>query len=366
MPVPSWVGPTVRAGTTLGSTLLAGRQRPEEKAAVTSLQQGITAGGEASKQLMPIGTNLLTKGAQTYQPALDYWRGILSGDRGAAFSAAAPEISRIAEGYEGTRQAQANLVPRGGGRSSLLSQLPYQQMRDQQTLLQQARPEAAKNVMAAGTQIAQTGSTAINSAIQALYGTTSAGRELLDYAQTKKAGDIEEGRTIGKSILDIASGIAPSIFLGGGGGAAAGAAGGAAAGGAAAGGAAAGGAAAEGGAAAGGGAGIGSTIAALASNPVTWVVGGALVGGLIWRKSQGHWKANDWVQNFQNPFDQSMAQINQFQQAGSLSPEAANKARQDLLSGYKSAMNEFAKKGGDHATVIKQAQETLRKQYGYA
>ncbi len=56
---------------------------------------------------------------------------------------------------------------------------------------------------------------------------------------------------------------------------------------------------------AGGGGGFGTTLTALASNPVTWAVAGALAAGAIWLKSQAHWEANTAVKDFENPFHEN-------------------------------------------------------------
>ncbi len=50
------------------------------------------------------------------------------------------------------------------------------------------------------------------------------------------------------------------------------------------------------------GGGLGSTLAALATNPITIGIAGALAVGAVWLKSQAHWEANTAVKDFENPF----------------------------------------------------------------
>jgi hypothetical protein len=70
-----------------------------------------------------------------------------------------------------------------------------------------------------------------------------------------------------------------------------------------------------------------------------------------WKSTQAHWQADDWVQNFQNPFDRAMA---------TASPERKSR----LMAEYREDMDRFARQGSKHATVIRQAEDTLNQRYG--
>lgn len=107
-----------------------------------------------------------------------------------------------------------------------------------------------------------------------------------------------------------------------------------------------------------GGGGIGGALAAAA--PFAIAGGAALAGGLLWRKSQAHHEANDWVQNFQNPFDAQIRQIDALR----LPPEQAAAQKDAVMTDYIAAAMEFAKKGSDQAEVIQNAMRTFRKYYG--
>src|SRR5213592_1781670 len=156
----------IKGGIALGSSLLgsalAGRQSPEQRRALQLSNQAQTQGLAAAGPLLSLAP-------RTYGPVMDYWSRILSGNRGEMTSALAPEIEQIGQGYGTQTQAAANLMPRGGGRATLLSQLPYQQMGDIQRLMQTARPQAAQGLL-------QAGQSAIQGGIGALYGATGAGR----------------------------------------------------------------------------------------------------------------------------------------------------------------------------------------------
>lgn len=103
-----------------------------------------------------------------------------------------------------------------------------------------------------------------------------------------------------------------------------------------------------------------STIAGLATNPITIAGAGALAAGILWRKSQAHPEANTWVQGEQNPFDKSMAAIDQQK----LSPEEAQHAKQQNAQNYLGELQKFASQGGDKLQVAKQAAATFRQWYG--
>lgn len=209
MPV-NW-GPVIGGGVALGSTLLAGRQRPEEQQAVQSGRNILGLSQGLAQNMIPQGQGMIRQGIGTMQPSLDYWRGLLSGGQ-ATTAAASPDIQRINQQYQALRQGQAELAPRGGGRAALLSELPYQQMRDVSNTITQQRAAAAPALAQAGGQIAQTGSSSINNAISALYATSTAGQNLLNYAQQRRDTDIAQGKGIGAGIVDIMKGVAHKLF----------------------------------------------------------------------------------------------------------------------------------------------------------
>lgn len=98
-----------------------------------------------------------------------------------------------------------------------------------------------------------------------------------------------------------------------------------------------------------------------AAGAATLGIGAAAgLGALLWRKSQAHPEANTWVQGEQNPFDKSMAAIDQQK----LSPEEAQHAKQQNAQNYLGELQKFASQGGDKLQVAKQAAATFRQWYG--
>jgi hypothetical protein len=390
--------PLITGGSLFGASLLGNKLAKSSPSELE--QQQLDLLNKTGQRGAQTGTNLFDMGMPAARQPVEYWSSILSGDRSKMTSAMGPELSRIGEGYREAGKTSAALNPRGGPTPDFLSQQPYSQQRDVSTMFQQARPEAARQLSGAGSNLIANATTALNSS-------TAAGRTLLDYEQQRRERDREAGAGIGKTIYDIfypaqgQPGLASTlgdIFKSKTGAGATAAGAGALTAGAgstlpslaaitggavpalptsAIGGlglAGMGGGAGAGGTAAGAGSvsgSLGSTIAGLATNPITIGVAAALAGTIALLKSQAHHQANTWVRGFQNPFDQQMDQLNrQFHaaaQSGQLSKAQASAIRSEvgqLAAAYQQKLSEFERKGGDERTVGRQARATADKYYG--
>lgn len=188
--------PAIGAGVGLGASWLgskiAGRRSPEE-------QQALGLSNQAQQQGINTGSQLMSLAPKTYGPVIDYYSRLLSGNRGEMTQALAPEINQIGEGYGAQTQAAANLMPRGGGRATMLQNLPYQQTRDVQSLMQTARPQAAGGLL-------QAGNAAVGQGIQALYGSTGAGQTILQNEAARRKADRELGGQLGQGIYSLFQG----------------------------------------------------------------------------------------------------------------------------------------------------------------
>lgn len=200
--IPAAVLPSIiGAGATLGAGAL-GSKLSKSKPSLLEQQQLDRSAKEADLGLAErqrgaeMSRNLFDLGQPAVQQPLNYWASILSGDRSKMTSALGPELSRIGGGYQQAGQTAAALNPRGGPTPDFLSQQPYSQQRDVSTMFQQARPQAAG-------QLAGTGSNLLANAINALYGSTAAGRDVLNFEQARRERDRESGISIGRTIYDI-------------------------------------------------------------------------------------------------------------------------------------------------------------------
>lgn len=198
----------IKAGLGIGSSLLGNKLSKSKPSAMEQnvLNQNAEAqklGLDTAKTNTTAAQNLISMGTGSYQPVLNYWSSILSGNRGAVTGAMAPEISRIGEGYKTATNTSAALNPRGGPSTSFLSELPFQQQRDVTSLLQTARPAAATNLFQTGQGVAQTGTNLFSNATNALYGSTAAGRDILNQQQRQKEMEAERGKAIGGGLFDL-------------------------------------------------------------------------------------------------------------------------------------------------------------------
>lgn len=105
-------------------------------------------------------------------------------------------------------------------------------------------------------------------------------------------------------------------------------------------------------------------IGGLATNPITIAGAAALAGGLLWKKSQVHPTADKWVQGEQNPFDQTMSNIDKQAQAGQIAPEQAKATKQQNAQNYLAELQAFSQKGAHENAVARQAAQTFRQYYG--
>jgi hypothetical protein len=93
-----------------------------------------------------VGNSLVSSAESGLGDVQNYETQILSGNRGDILSAEAPEISSLLTSYDSQRKAQAELQPRGGGRSATLNEQPYKELGDVNKLIESARPQAAQQL----------------------------------------------------------------------------------------------------------------------------------------------------------------------------------------------------------------------------
>lgn len=184
----------IGAGATLGAGAIGSRLAKSKPSPLE--EQQLQLAGEASKRGAAISSNLFDLGMPSVRQPVDYWSSILSGDRSKVASAMGPEISRIGEGYQEAAKTSAALTPRGGPTPTFLAEAPYQQQRDVSTLFQQFRPQAAE-------QLAGTGSNLLANAINAIYGSTAAGRDVMGFERDRRDRERAAGTSIGKTVYDI-------------------------------------------------------------------------------------------------------------------------------------------------------------------
>ncbi len=188
------LGGPVGLAAGIGSTLLGGllgRSGPSKE------EKAVLANQAKAQQLsMGIAQPLASQGLANSGLASDYWSRLLSGDRASATAAAAPDILRIGQGYDAAARSSAALSPRGGPSAEFLAEQPFNRQRDVSLLLGSQRGDAASKVGAVG-------SSQLANAIQALYGSSAAGREILNSEQARKQADAQRSEAIGTGLFDV-------------------------------------------------------------------------------------------------------------------------------------------------------------------
>lgn len=111
----------------------------------------------AGQQTFGEGRATTAQGKETISPALDYWMKLLSGDQQAQTEAVAPTARTIVSQYDAARKTAQQSGARGGARSQILAELPFQKAAEIGTLIQKLQPEAAGKVTDIGQFLAQLG-----------------------------------------------------------------------------------------------------------------------------------------------------------------------------------------------------------------
>jgi hypothetical protein len=217
MPFPAAMAIAKFALPAIGGALggLLGRSSGRAKTAEekTGINQLIGAGDEGFagvNRLQPVAQNFLQQGSQTFQPSIDYWTKILSGDRSEITGAVAPEIGRISTGYDQAAKTAGQFAPMGGGRSSLMAELPFRKAQDISTLISGLRPQAAQQLSGIAAQLSQLGLDAEQIIAALLQGVRGGGEALSNIGLKSRgltaastAAGAQGGAEIGKSIYDM-------------------------------------------------------------------------------------------------------------------------------------------------------------------
>lgn len=186
--------PLITAGLGIGSSAVASKL---SKAKPSSTESNVlNQDAQAQQTSLNSGQNLIGMGTQASQAPMNYWSSILSGNRSAMTGALAPEISRIGQGYQTAEQTSAALSPRGGPSAEFNAELPFAQQHDITSLLQGARPDAAKSLAGQGSNLLSAGT-------QSLLASTAAGRDILTSEAERKRLEAERGKSIGTGLFDM-------------------------------------------------------------------------------------------------------------------------------------------------------------------
>lgn len=205
-------------------------------------QSGINTIGAATPKLLDInqqlgqnagtanayGQGLLNLGTSNTNAGANFFKTILGGDQAATSSLLQPNIDQIRGGQQQALQAASTLMPRGGGRSGALFNLPLQANSQIQSLFNGARsgaasalPQIGAGQTSVGSGLFGLGNQALGMGAGALGTVGQLGGNLAQIGQTQQQLDQARASALGSGLFGLAT-----LPLGGFGGTALGALGG--------------------------------------------------------------------------------------------------------------------------------------------
>ena len=111
--------------------------------AATPISQAAVSGG---KEALGTGMNFLNQFNNQAGKSGNWFQSMLSGNQANTTAALAPDINRIRDQNNQTLTAASTLAPRGGGRESMLFDLPFKTTSQTSGLYNASRPAAAANL----------------------------------------------------------------------------------------------------------------------------------------------------------------------------------------------------------------------------
>jgi len=198
--------------------------------AIGSLVGGLFGGGSGSKAQGPAhgqvggtynqlintqgaasqgATGMLANSSRAFNPAIDYYTSILSGNPASVGQAIAPELNALRSGYTNAQRQVNTFAPMGGGRASTMANAPFQLSGMTTNLISNARNQAAQALPTIGSMTGNLGNS--------LLGTTNqAGSTLLGQMYPQQQMGAQQGGALGGGLFDILNSVNWGKIFGGG------------------------------------------------------------------------------------------------------------------------------------------------------
>lgn len=106
--------------------------------------------GKSGQEILGKGGSLLDSGTATLGPSIDYWKGILSGNKADIASAAEPELTATSNQFQSQRRVLDQYTPMGGGRSQSLAASRSAEAQTKAGIISKTRAAAAPELAQAG------------------------------------------------------------------------------------------------------------------------------------------------------------------------------------------------------------------------
>jgi hypothetical protein len=154
----------------------------------------------AAETGLNVGGNFLRSSQNAFQAPTSYYSSILSGNPAAVSGALAPELSQLNAGYRNARTQLDQFAPMGGGRASMISQLPFEQQSAITNLIAQQRALAAQGLTGIGGTMGGIGANLVG------IGTNAAGI-MGSQAFEQALRNQQVGQSVGQGIGSIIAGM---------------------------------------------------------------------------------------------------------------------------------------------------------------
>ncbi len=102
--------------------------------------------GQQGQNILNNSQGYINTGTGGVNQAMGYWGDILSGNKAAMAGALSPEIQASNAQFQNQRNAVNTFAPMGGGRASMMGQLPFQQAQTNANIIASLRPQAAQQM----------------------------------------------------------------------------------------------------------------------------------------------------------------------------------------------------------------------------
>ena len=165
---------------------------------------------DASKNPAPGVPAAVTQGLDTLQGPKNYLTGIMNGSQEDTQGLLGPEVSTVLSQYDNAAKTAAELGPRGGGRTAILAEAPFQKVAAYGKALQGAKQTALTELPKIGSEEASIGNTQEQLTNQFKLGqanvNASQNRSILDQQAQKNKAYNDIGSGIGGILTRIITG----------------------------------------------------------------------------------------------------------------------------------------------------------------
>lgn len=209
------VGPLIGLGGGLLGDLL-GRPSKEQKNLWKEQTNALRQSEQLAGQAGVLGSQYSGMARRPLQDVTDYWGTLLRGNPQAMTSLLQPEISQYAKANRAALQNISQFAPRGGGRTTALAEVPYEQNRNIFNLFASLRPQAANNLGALGETLASLGLAGYGQGGAGLVGAARGFGDVENSVQNARLFRSEMASRSGKALYDMFKNVDWSKLFGGG------------------------------------------------------------------------------------------------------------------------------------------------------